>query len=95
MSGPGDFGTENLVGYICALEELVEWLAIPYQGNDPIFPLSTTVTDVRTGQSHTMPLESNVRLANTWAYVMHGRHAADTGLTEEVPGGEEEDNGKH
>ena len=31
--------------------------------------------------------------APTWAYVMHGRKDAATGLTAEVPGGEEEDNG--
>ena len=85
---------EDLTRYVIDLEDLVRWLARPYGywapdpgGADPVFVQQDPIWmfhDPLTNQ----PLEANVRLANTWSYVMH------RDLTPEVPSEEEEDNGK-
>jgi hypothetical protein len=80
MTHPGDEVT------ILDLCELIDWLAIPYADNDPLWPLVHPTT----GE----PMPHNARLDRTWHAVV--RRAADTHLTpSEVPGVEEGDsNGK-
>ena len=51
-------------------EELIRWLARTYGDNDPIFPFESTVTDVMTGQTHTIVLEVAQRMADTWQRVV-------------------------
>ena len=67
--------TEVTVLDLC---DLIEWLAIPYAGNDPIWPLVHPVTGER--------MDHNERLARTWRVVV--RHDL---TAPEVPAGEEGD----
>jgi hypothetical protein len=78
MSTPTD---EVTIADLC---NLIDWLALTYGDNDPIWPLVHPVT----GE----PMPHNERLARTWQVVVRRQDPSSASLTpSEVPGVEEGD----